>query len=159
VKRLPSTAASLEFHLEPWEGVMLAAVLSQYPCLPPAHQPLSRNGQGPDTLADQRLLDEALADQRRDNQRQLTRLLADTTRFRQSDKGWRLSLAPGDAEWVLQILNDIRVGSWAKLGSPDDLDELRGDQPNPDVGLMETAGYFQMRLLAGLRTPPDHPKR
>ena len=159
MKRLRSTKPGLEFHLEPWEGVMLAAVLSQYPCLPAAHQPLSQGGRLPNALDDQRLLDEALADHRQENKQQLDQLLADTTRFRQGEKGWRLSLTPGDFEWVLQILNDVRVGSWAKLGSPADLDELRSDQPDPDVGLMETAGYFQTGLLAGWRTPPDRPKK
>ena len=153
MKRVRSTKGNLEFQLERWEGPMLAAVLDRYPCLPLAHQVLSKGGQAPDPRADQQLLNEALADQRRENKKQLDLLLADPARFREKEAGWRLSLAQSDLEWLLQVLNDIRVGSWARLGSPEDLDDLRNDQADPDVGVMELAGYFQMRFLSGLRLP------
>jgi hypothetical protein len=160
VKRLRSKGEAIEFQLEPWEGVMLAAILDRYPCLPPAHQPLSKGRQVPDALADQRLLDEALAEQRQENQQQLDRLLADSKRFRESKAGWRLSLAPGDLEWLLQVLNDLRIGSWVKLGSPEAPYGRPNERTAPDLELMELSGYFQMELLAGLNSPspPGTPK-
>lgn len=153
MKRLRSKEGSVEFQLEAWEGSMLAAVLGRYPCLPPAHQPLSKGGQVPDGAANQLLLEEALAEQRGENKKQLDRLLADPKRFRESKGGWRLSLARGDVEWLLQVLNDVRIGSWARLGSPEDLDDVRGEATGPDVGAMELAGYFQMSFLSGLDAP------
>ena len=154
MKRLKSTAAAVEFQLEAWEGVMLATVLGQYPCVPAAHQPLSQGDQVPEAQASQQLLDEALAEHRQENRQQLEALLADTRRFRQSGTGWRLTLTRGDVEWVLQVLNDVRVGAWVKLGSPDNLDTIPDEGESPEAGLMETAGYFQAGLLAALRAPP-----
>ena len=53
-------------------------------------------------------------------------------------------------EWLLQILNDVRLGMWVKLGSPKDLEVAARDaapeQMLPLV-LMDAAGMFQMVLL------------
>ena len=64
--------------------------------------------------ANQQLLDEALAEQRAENKKQVQALLADPRRFEHTETGARLSLSPAEVEWLLQVLNDIRVG---KLGS------------------------------------------
>ena len=42
------------------------------------------------------------------------------SRFTWRKTGCRLSLSQADLEWLLQILNDIRVGSWVILGSPEE---------------------------------------
>ena len=34
--------------------------------------------------------------------------------------GYQMILAHSELEWLLQVLNDVRVGSWIILGSPDD---------------------------------------
>ena len=96
--------------------------------MPPAHQLLSKAGRLPDPEANQQLLDEALAEQRAENRRQLQALLADPRRFAHTETGARLSLSPAEVEWLLQVLNDIRVGSWVRLGSPDD--KARGHDRN-----------------------------
>lgn len=150
MKRLRSQGGFIEFQLSPSESLLFAAILSRYPCLPPAHQPLSKGRKLPDAAADQRLLDEALAEQRRENKQQLDLLLADPKRFREHGADWRLSLTPGDVEWLLQILNDIRVGSWVRQGSPEDPYQHLTKKTAVDLELMEMSGYFQMNLLAGL---------
>jgi hypothetical protein len=132
---------------------MLVAILTRYPCLPAAHQPLSKGGQMPNAAADQRLLEEALAEHRRENKRQLDLFLADPNRLRENQTGWRLSLLEGDLEWLLQILNDIRVGSWVNLGSPEDPYQGLNEKTALHVELMDMCGYYQMQLLAGLRVP------
>ena len=33
--------------------------------------------------------------------------------------GLQLTLSGPEIEWLLQVLNDVRVGSWIALGSPD----------------------------------------
>jgi len=53
-------------------------------------------------------------------------------------------------EWLLQVLNDIRVGSWLILGEPD---EKQGkpialnDDNARYYAAMEFCGLFQMMLL------------
>ncbi|HVM51116.1 MAG TPA: hypothetical protein VMU04_24010 [Candidatus Acidoferrum sp.] len=139
------------------EGNLLLLVLKQYPCLPPAHQPLSKSGLLPNQQDTQQLLDEALAEQRAECKKQLRALLADPQRFKKKTDGYRLSLSPGDAEWLLQVLNDIRVGSWVILGSPEGRVEGLNVENAKNYWAMEMAGAFQAELVAALDDEWDGP--
>jgi len=112
--------------------------------MPSAHQPLSKSAPPSQEQSNQQLLDEALAEQRAENKKQLDALLADKDRFKETESGCRLSLPPGDVEWLLQVLNDIRVGSWLRLGSPEATLELAtlSNLTAPDFFAMELAGHF-----------------
>jgi hypothetical protein len=140
------------FHLGKKDRPMLNAVLDRYPVVPSAHQPLSRTAPASQNEVNQRLLDEALAEQRQENKRQLRGLLADPERFKETSHGWHLTLSLTDIEWLLQVLNDVRVGSWIVLGAPEqDLWNLQLNEQTAQHALaMEMAGYFQMRLLEAL---------
>jgi hypothetical protein len=135
------------------EKQLLLAVLNRYPLIPAGHQPLSKTPAAGQMEADQRLLEEALAEQRRENKRQLDRLLGDPQRLRDTETGSRLTLTSSEIEWLLQILNDVRVGSWLRLGSPEKPAWNLGlsETTAPHVWAMEMAGEFQMGLLKALR--------
>ena len=121
MKLVRATKTRLVFHLGQREKHLLLHLLKLYPCVPSAHHVLSKSGRLPDAEANQQLLDEALAEQRAENKKQLQALLADPRRFQEhTESGARLSLSPAEAEWLMQVLNDIRVGSWIILGSPDE---------------------------------------
>ena len=150
MKLLRATEIRLLFQLGPREERLLRQVLKLYPRVPSAHQVLSKSGRLPDGEANQRLLDEALAEQRAENKQELLALLADPRRFAQTETGGRLSLLPGEVEWLLQVLNDIRVGSWIVLGSPEDKVPELNDTTAPNFLAMEMAGYFQAQLLEAL---------
>jgi len=150
VKLIRRSDARLLFHLGQREGGLLLQVLRRYPRVPPAHQPLSKSGRVPDRQETQRLLDEALAEQRADCKRQVRALLADPRRFHKVEGGFQLSLSRGDAEWLLQVLNDIRVGSWIILGSPEGKPEDLNDRNAGDFLMMELAGAFEGELLEAL---------
>ncbi len=132
------------------EMAVLLQILRLYPRIPPAHQRLSKSTRLAEQEASQRLLDEALAEQRAENKKQLESLLADPKRFRETEAGWRLTLSPGDFEWLLQILNDVRVGSWITLGSPEEKFERLNQETAPHLWAMEMSGFFQMRMLEGI---------
>jgi hypothetical protein len=150
VKLIGSTKNALQFRLGRQEKQMLLALLKVYPCSPAAREPLSKAGGLPDQEAAQKLLDEALAEHRQENRRQLQALLADPRRWQEQGGGWRLSLSPGDLEWLLQVLNDIRVGSWVLLGSPEQ-GEARLDQKTaPHYWAMELSGQFQVQFLEAI---------
>ena len=145
MKLSKSTPDQFQFQLSPREKDLLLVVLRLYPRVPPAHQPLTKSPD-PDP-ADQRLLDEALAESRAQNQRQLQALLSDPNRLKREDRIWRLTLSGSEVEWLLQVLNDVRVGSWIRIGSPAaPLKALNTDNA-PDLWAMEMAGSFQMRFL------------
>ena len=131
---------------------MLLDLLKLYPCLPPAHQRLSKAQNLPDPEANQRLLDEALSEHRAENSAELTRLMTNPKRFKQTETGYRLTLTHGEVEWLLQILNDIRVGSWVILGSPEPKRELSllNEKTAPHFWAMQLAGDYEMQLIEAL---------
>ena len=115
---------------------------------------MSKELKEPHVTEYQRLLDEALAEQRAANKRHLHAWLATPERFQKTRAGYRFTLERADSEWLLQVLNDIRVGHWLRLGSPE-AGELKPQ--NLDAKLlpawlaMEMSGYFQMTILEALQ--------
>ena len=154
MRLLRASKGNYQFHLGQREKHAFCELLGLYPCIPPAHQSLSKSGKLPDGEVNQRLLDEALAEQRAENQKQLHTFLSDPLRLvpvrKQGDDGFRLTLSPTELEWLLQILNDIRVGSWIKLGSPEEPKLVLNADTMPHVWAMEASGHFQMQLLAAV---------
>ena len=150
MKLIRASKDQLLFRFGRREKELLLAILKLYPCLPPAHQRLSKGAQLPDQEASQRLLDEALAEHRAENKKQLQALLAEPQRWTEKESGWQLTLASGEVEWLLQVLNDIRVGSWVLLGSPEGRLEAVNAQAVEHLWAMETAGLFQMGFLGAM---------
>ncbi len=133
------------FGLSRQEKDLLVALLKLYPRIPTAYQPLSRSSRPEES--NQQLLDESLAEHRAVTRKQLETLLTDPKRLAETKTGWRLALARGDVEWLLQVLNDIRVGSWAILGSPEECAAPLSAATLQHIWAMDVAGAFQMELL------------
>ncbi len=156
MKRLPDSRGRLEFHLGENERLLFEHLLRLYPVVPPAHQQITRGPTLLDAAAEQKLLDEALAEQRQQSRKRIEILLQDLARLKSAGNGSRLSLPPADLEWLLQVLNDIRVGSWVRLGSPDRKFENLPPGHLQHLWAMEGAGFFQMALLESLTTPSEN---
>jgi len=152
VKLLKKHRDAFTFDLPAREKLLLLAVLDRYPAVPATHQFLGASTAG--TAAEQRLLDEALADQRRENKRHLKALLKNERRMKPAGTGFHWVLTAADIEWLLQVLNDIRVGSWIHLGSPEkDLRSIElSEDTVTDATSMELAGFFQAALLEALNS-------
>jgi hypothetical protein len=152
VKFLSAEGDDLVFELGRREKTLLLDILKLYPLVPPAHHRLSASSDAPSAEANQRLLDEALAEHRGENKNLLQAMLREPDRFQQTPTGFRLRLSPYQLEWLLQVLNDVRVGSWLNLGSPD---ENQGKRPRLSLHnaryfwAMELSGHFQQALLLG----------
>ena len=137
------------FQLAPRERDLLAIILRLYPVIPSAHQPLSKTA-APDKNS-QRLLDEALAEQRNENKKHVEALLSDPKRFEETGGSVQMTLAVGEIEWLLQVLNDVHVGNWILLGSPEERVPLPTTREGAArVWALELAGLFQVELLAAL---------
>jgi hypothetical protein len=148
VKRLKSTKEHIVLQLGLQEKLLLVQILDLYPRIPAAYQPLSKSaGLEP---SNQRLLEEALAEQRVENKKSLTAILSDSKKFSANQSGWVLSLTAGEMEQLLKVLNDIRVGSWLSLGSPELSVLPLNKQTSPDFWAMEMAGLFQMSFLEAM---------
>jgi hypothetical protein len=137
------------------EKALLFEILRFFPLVPSSHQRLSKTARGPAQDENQRLLEEALTEQRRENRKNVLAMLAEPQRFRETETGFQFALSAPQAEWLLQVLNDVRVGSWLALGEPEDLDAPRVDETNaPFVLALEAAGYFESILVDAFGESP-----
>jgi hypothetical protein len=150
VKLIKATRSRLVFQMGQREEALLRRILDLYPCLPPAHQKLSKAGHLPEPEANQRLLDEALAEHRAEKKKQVQALLANKRHLSRAETTSQLSLSPAEAEAVLQVLNDVRVGSWVLLGSPEEIDVDLDEKTAPHLVAMQMAGYFEAQFLEAL---------
>lgn len=147
MKLIRKDGDTLKFEIEERERQMLFRLLQSYPLIPPAHHQLSKSTHREE---DQKLLEDALAEQRAKNKRDVETLLKSETRFSKSEHGWRFQLNGAEIEWLLQVINDVRVGSWLILGSPDGPAEtlaVLNHSTAPYFWLMEVAAQFQMVLI------------
>lgn len=148
--------AAATFLLDPREKEILFQLLSRFPATHGPVSQISRFGDSEKTRESQQLLEEAMAEHRAAGRRELQRWMESPGAVRVTEKGCQLRLEPERAEWLLQILNDIRIGNWIKLGSPTDLGHPPVSQGLEQSRLwadMETAGYFEAALLASLDRP------
>jgi hypothetical protein len=129
-------------------------LLRAYPVTPLAHHRIRRQPASAATKdPEQSLLDEGMSAHKTEWRERVDRFLTGGHRFRQSEGGFRLELTSEEMEWLLQVLNDVRVGCWIKLGCPD---PEAGTTPKLSAELlrllpmMEMAGHFEYALLAAL---------
>jgi hypothetical protein len=147
VRFIRVTQEAFVFQFSTREKRLLLELLELYPQVPLAHKAISKGSQLPDQATTQRLLNEALAEQRSQNKRQLKALVSNPRTWKPEDGHWLLTLAKTDLEWILQVLNDIRVGSWIQLGSPEAVSLTVPPESAPHLWAMELAGAFQMAFL------------
>lgn len=154
MKLLQTRGDDFVFHLHKREKELLAELLKLYPVTPPAPYKISKAGDPEQMTSAQQLLEEALAEQRRQNKAQLDQMLADPHRFEEGERGVTLRLTPAQLNWLLEVLNDIRIGSWIRLGEPwyEELKQLKlGVKNARHFWTMELAGHFQAELLEAVQ--------
>ncbi|MEY4386560.1 MAG: hypothetical protein RLY20_1843 [Verrucomicrobiota bacterium] len=147
---------AITFRLTSAERSLFQQILRQYPVVPPSHHKLSKTINDAAAAEDQHLLDEALAEQRGSHKKHLDAWLSDPKRFRTTKTSCTLTLPRTDVEWLLQVLNDVRVGNWLLLGGPQE--RIEPDDLDPQLhrlwASMELAGMFQMAVLHALELSP-----
>ncbi len=138
------------FEVSAAEKRLLLEVINLYPLVPIVHHRFTHSVTGKDG---QQLLEEALTEHRTSQRKHVNSLLRARSRFRKTRNGWRFSLKPPQMDWLLQVLNDVRVGSWLALGSPNSPREmLQALTPKSarTFRAMEASGYFQMALIQAM---------
>ena len=149
-------AAAFVFQVSKQEVEWLLGVLKYYPQLDSGYHHITQ-GAAEEIKAEQQLLEEAMAQRRREHKRKLEKFFATPGRFRlEAPDQFRFSLSPEQMEWLLQILNDVRVGCWVKLGRPE-LEPAPPGKLNADeartLSALELSGFFQMILLGAYDGP------
>jgi hypothetical protein len=147
VKKVSTDQETITFELDSRERDALVHVLQLYPVVPADHH------SGSTDTEQQRIIHEALVEHRAANKRQVTKWLSAPDRFEKYKAKCRFTLRREEIEWFLQVINDVRVGNWLLLGSPE-LQDVKPDELSaeklPRWFAMELAGYFQMSVLEAL---------
>jgi hypothetical protein len=140
------------FHIGSREKRLLFQVLDLYPLLNSDYHQISQSGSGPKLEASQELLREAMSEQRAKHRKQLDLILKDERWLKQDENGYRFNLSPHQVDWLLQVLNDIRVGAWHRLGCPEEYRRTADLTPETAryLAAMEFSAYFQSILLSAL---------
>jgi hypothetical protein len=150
MRLLKQSGAGWKYELNQNEGILLRALVKEFPLAAATVVKISRTGADPKSAERERLLNESLAQHRQDLKRQARKLLA--ARLKPGKAGWRLSVNVDEREVLLQLLNDIRVESWHALGEPENLDTLPPLPSEADLrhhNLMQLAGYFEYKIVEG----------
>jgi len=160
VKFIQARQDQLFFEIGRRERSLLGEILQLYPLVSPAHHRLSKTAAAGQLKEHQRLLEESLAAQRAENRKNVRAMLDEPGRFRTAPPGFRLKITRTETEWLLQVLNDVRVGSWIALGSPDTEAGEKiplNEQTSPYIRSIEIAGAFEAVFLDALtgRTPME----
>jgi len=125
------------FSMEKRERMALLSILNMYPVLEPSHHRISQKPRA----AEQQWLEETMKQQKEEHKQKLAQLFLDDGRFFKEGK---------EDVRLLRVLNDIRVGSWVRLGQPE-MEEARHFATKSGrthfLTAMELSGYFQAVLL------------
>jgi hypothetical protein len=148
------TAPLLSFQISAREEGLLLATLRLYPEVETGHHRISKEAQLAAT-AEQMLLEESMSQLREAHRRKLDELFRAPGRFFKEGPGQRRLVLTGEQlEWLLQVLNDIRVGSWVRLGCPEMEDAARIKPTRANARALEAmniSGQFQAVLLEAVQ--------
>jgi hypothetical protein len=148
MKLLKHNGTEWKYRLEPKEGMLLRALVREFPQTAAAPVRITRTVADAKSAERERLLNESLANHRRELKQRAVKLLA--ANLKPGKDGWRLSLSREEREILLQLINDIRVESWHALGEPENIDALPSPPSEADLRqhhLMHLAGYFEWKLF------------
>jgi hypothetical protein len=143
----------LVFEMRDWERRLLVMVLGLYPQVPPDNFEITKGGLPEDKAGEEALHREMFVEHQGDNRNLVLEFLREAFGEDQAAtplKLRRLEIERERVDWLLQVINDVRVGSWVKLGRPDEA-ALRKLARKPEAAaslqIMEFCGYVQMVLL------------
>ena len=154
MKLIESRPEALVFVLGRREFALLLTALHEFPPKRPKPPAITSHGAPPNDSA-QAMLEESLDEHRREHAAALRAFLESGEHIAVAGTAIHFTLPRESVEWLLQMLNDVRVGSWELLGCPNP-DEMKvTDETVMPCMLMETCAVFQMAVLAALEKSPS----
>ena len=138
--------------LEEGEWLALKDLVTQYPKTPSDHHSLtSEDNPDPDLKDSDEWLKENGAVHQGERHRQIKAWIKTIHPFKQEGvTTYTIEFEPEKADWLIEILNDIRVGCWLSLGCPSPEDLTGADWKKedwPTLWSMELSGMYQSVLL------------
>ena len=159
MKLLRRHRETLVFELGARERELVIHALRLYPQLNPDYHRVSQAKRGRKFDEAQQLLVESMTERYAENRRLVATFIKDKlggagdAQEKRPRAKCHLTLTRGQSDWLLEVLNDVRVGSWVKLGRPDQ-ESVRSMNLSVDnvaaFGAMEFCGYLQTMLLEAL---------
>lgn len=138
-----------EFEMDVAEAEALRWLFSQYPVDDEHAFDVSKTSEGGDIDGAAEALTMSMDDLKRQLKGRVATFLEETDQIRESGEEGvtHLTVKIDDVEWMLQVLNETRVGAWRLLGCPEDIDEANRDEGASYGFLMEVAAFFQSALI------------
>lgn len=153
VKEISDGAITID--LSESETIFIKEILSAYPLVPNDTRELTRDASTSDLEEDTELLRTSLADLTLGHQKRLKTWVNAPDTFQVVDGRCLFRITTENRDWFLQVLNDLRIGSWQQLDCPTQ-EELQELTPSPEVirplWTMELAGLLQSFLLSARET-------
>jgi hypothetical protein len=155
VKLLNKTGEKFVFELMSEEKELLSKIFGLYPMLDRDKIELSKTIKDEQICQSKKILSDAFKEFQDSNKRFISELFEKSDNFKPSEdyEYYTLELDGEQIERLLQILNDIRVGMWQKLGCPDlenRKDFIRSAEDVFAVYIMDICEYFEYYLLKAL---------
>lgn len=156
------TDERIVFRFHPNGKEQLTSILNCFPLPSRWEVTLSKNDSEGEFEEDRKFLEETLDTERQSLQSSLDVFLSSPVSFYDEDGDSFLRLGLDRVEWLLQILNDIRISAWQLLGSPgpeekEELEKLIQEKmPEESMRhaqlflLLELAGYYQSVIIESL---------
>ena len=160
MKIISKTTDSVTYRFEHKEWLYFVDLLRLFPVLKEDYYQAGTVRNDPKLADTHQLLKEMLSDYKAEQKLWLLKFLkSEENRVKKKDGSIQLALSMREKETLLEILNDIRVGSWMVLGSPGlkDADlELKlnhAKELQQVAWAMDLSGYFQMGFLRSENSP------
>jgi hypothetical protein len=148
VKEISETAITID--LSENEAIFIKEILSNYPLVPNETRELTRSAETSDLEEDTELLRTSLAELTLGHAKKLQAWVNAPETFRAVEDRYLFKITNENRDWFLQILNDLRIGSWQQLNCPNQ-EELEELTASPEIirplWTMELAGLLQSFLL------------
>lgn len=147
------TDSALVIELGIAETDFLKQILSDYPLVANESRRFSAFADAEEVQENTQLLQSSLREHTQTNRAKLQTWLASPKTWKPFPDRTLLSLKTEDCSWFLQILNDLRIGSWQKLNrpNPEKLHSVEFNQENAyPLLVMEVSGLLQTLILNAL---------
>jgi hypothetical protein len=154
LEKFESNSGVFIFRMEPREYTLFKGILSEYPLQQIGEQRISADSPPDEVAEEQKLLEDSLEEYRDKMRDELDKFLSEEDRLAKDEHGWTLTLDVAGIDWLLQILNDIRVGSWVELGRPEPESPVEVVTPEQlrRATALQFCGMWQSILLNALET-------
>lgn len=160
MKLVERNAQSITFALSQRDCELLVFLLRLYPVLDPTFHRITRSAAGNAFESEQQILTESVTTEQNANRGRVDQFIRNRLTPRRAGgnsamtgANFHLTLTWTEADWLLRLINDVRVGCWVRLGRPDTnlLHSLQIKAAQvPDFAAMELGGLVQHTLLDAL---------